>query len=64
MSTPRSDQLGWYLLDHVERLSVVGDEPWHALVTTLSDTLAEAESFEPDALAMAPEWVGAAPSAS
>ncbi|MFO7960384.1 MAG: STAS/SEC14 domain-containing protein [Nitriliruptoraceae bacterium] len=47
------------LLAHVERLAVVGDERWHAWVETLSDTLAEAESFEPDALATALEWVGA-----
>lgn len=52
------------LLSHVERLAVVGDERWHAWVATLSDTLAEAESFEPDALATALEWVGAEPSSS
>ncbi len=49
------------LVGHVERLAVVGDERWHTWVTTLPDTLAEAESFEPDALATALEWVGAGP---
>ncbi len=52
------------LLGHVERLAVVGDEPWHAWVATLSDTLGEAESFEPDALATALEWVGEEPGTS
>ncbi len=52
------------LLRHVERLAVVGDERWHAWVQTLSSTVAEAESFEPDALATALEWVGAEPAAS
>ncbi len=51
------------LAAHVERLAVVGDGRWHDWVTTLSDTLAEAESFEPDALATALEWVGAEPGA-
>ena len=52
------------LLGHVERLAVAADECWHAWVTTLSDTLAEAESFEPDALATALECVGAKPGTS
>lgn len=45
------------VLGHVERLAVVGDQRWQDWVTTLSDTLAEAESFEADALATALEWV-------
>ena len=51
-------------MGRVERLAVVGDERWCAWVTSLPDTLAEAESFEPDALATALEWVEAEPGTS